>query len=61
MKGSVTGKVVDWANGETMDQMIDQFGPWDYTGSSQIFQSELQHKVPKCHFDRAVFDIDRGL
>ena len=37
MKGSVTGKVVDWANGETMDQMIDQFGPWDYTGSSQIF------------------------
>jgi len=32
MKGSVTGKVVEWANGETMDQMVDQFGPWDYTG-----------------------------
>jgi len=31
MKGSVTGKVVDWANGETMDQMLDQFSPMDYT------------------------------
>ena len=36
MKGSVTGKVVEWANGETMDQMVDQFGPWDYTGMSRI-------------------------
>ena len=36
MKGSVTGKVVDWANGETMDQMVDQFGPWDYTGLSPL-------------------------
>ena len=35
MKGAVTGKVVDWANGETMDQMVDQFGPWDYTGLPQ--------------------------
>ena len=31
MKGSVTGKVVDWENGETMDQMTDSFGAWDYT------------------------------
>ena len=31
MKGSVTGKVVDWDAGETMDQMFDKFGPWDYT------------------------------
>ena len=36
MKGSVTGKVVDWANGETMDQMVDQFGPWDYIGGVLI-------------------------
>ena len=31
MKGSVSGKVVDWEAGETMDQMLDKFGPWDYT------------------------------
>jgi len=31
MKGSVTGKVVDWEAGETMDKMFDKFGPWDYT------------------------------
>ena len=37
MKGSVTGKVVEWANGETMDQMVDQFGPWDYTGLGYFF------------------------
>ena len=30
MKGSVTGKVVDWDAGETMDQMFDKFGTWDY-------------------------------
>lgn len=41
MKGSVTGKIVDWANGETMDQMIDQFGPWDYTGSYRIFSVRI--------------------
>ena len=40
MKGSVTGKVVDWANGETMDQMVDQFSPMDYTGSSLIISLE---------------------
>ena len=27
----MTGKVVDWENGETMDQMTDSFGAWDYT------------------------------
>ena len=41
MKGSITGKVVDWENGETMDQMLDQFGPWDYTGLSRIILSRL--------------------
>ena len=40
MKGSVTGKVVDWANGETMDQMLDQFSPMDYTGLSLIIPLE---------------------
>ena len=40
MKGSVTGKVVDWTNGETMDQMVDQFSPIDYTGSSLIISLE---------------------
>ena len=50
MKGSVTGKVVDWANGETMDQMIDQFGPWDYTGSSQIFLVGITAQRTKMSF-----------
>ena len=40
MKGLVTGKVVDWANGETMDQMLDQFSPMDYTGLSLIISLE---------------------
>ena len=31
MKGSVTGKVVEWSKGETMDQMEDTFSAWDYT------------------------------
>ena len=31
MKGIVTGKVVEWSKGETMDQMEDTFGAWDYT------------------------------
>ena len=31
MKGSVTGKVVEWSKGETMDQMVDTFSAWDYT------------------------------
>ena len=22
---------MDWEAGETMDQMLDKFGPWDYT------------------------------
>lgn len=31
MKGSATGKVVDWANGEQMSKMIDQFSMADYS------------------------------
>ena len=30
MKGSATGKLVDWENGETMDKMVETFGAWDY-------------------------------
>ena len=45
MKGSVTGKVVDWENGETMDQMVDQFGPWDYTGLSRIILDRIMSNL----------------
>ena len=31
MKGSVTGKIVEWDKGETMDKLGETFGPWDYT------------------------------
>ena len=31
MRGSVTGKVVEWEAGETMGKMTDQFGPADYS------------------------------
>ena len=45
MKGSVTGKVVEWANGETMDQMVDQFGPWDYTGLGKFLLELISKHV----------------
>ena len=60
MKGSVTGKVVEWANGETMDQMVDQFGPWDYTGLSRIiFARPLLNQINFKRFSkpRKVFAI----
>ena len=31
MRGSATGKLVDWANGEKMSKMTDQFGVADYS------------------------------
>ena len=31
MKGSATGKLVDWASGETMRPMTETFSTWDYT------------------------------
>ena len=31
MKGSVTGKIVEWDKGETMDKLDETFGAWDYT------------------------------
>ena len=31
MRGSATGKLVDWASGEEMSKMTDQFGAADYS------------------------------
>ena len=31
MKGSATGKVVEWEKGESMEQIDETFGAWDYT------------------------------
>ena len=45
MKGSVTGKVIEWENGETMDRMLDNFGTWDYV----VFGLLLAHLISYIH------------
>ena len=48
MKGSATGKVVQWEKGESMDQIDETFGAWDYTQSIHIeTASEIVSKVRK--------------
>ena len=54
MKGSVTGKVVEWSKGETMDQMEDTFSAWDYTifALLLVISTGLSFKFPKYTYQK---------
>ena len=63
MKGSVTGKVVEWSKGETMDQMEDTFSAWDYTifALLLVISTGLSFKVPTVKFIHQKRDCSFGI
>ena len=63
MKGSVTGKVVEWSKGETMDQMEDTFSAWDYTifALLLVISTGLSFKFPTVKFIHQNDDCSFGI
>ena len=47
MKGAATGKVIDWANGELMTKMDNQFSAADYSTFGALLIVRFVHILGK--------------